>query len=429
MVSIAKAKEMLLKGAMNDDIKYLYGADDSGIVKYLERFIRILDGFAEEFGDEGDIVIVSAPGRTELGGNHTDHQKGNVLAGSVNLDVIGVARPNGTKVVRAVSEGYPRSDVDLSDLTPKPDEINKTPALIRGIAASMASRGFEVEGFDAYMTSNVLGGSGLSSSAAYETAVGTIMNHFFCQDKLDPVEIAKIGQYAENIYFGKPCGLLDQVAASVGGIVGVDFRNPEEPIVNKVEFNMEECGYALCIIDTGGDHKELTGAYAAIPDEMGEIAGQFEKEFLREVPEEEFKSRIAELRNSCGDRAVLRAMHFYEENRRAVQEMEAIKDGRFEDFLKLANVSGNSSAKYLQNVWAGINLDRQEIVVALALAESLLEGEGSVRVHGGGFAGTIQAFVPTAKLDEFKSKIEEVFGEDTCHVLKIRPAGGVVFIA
>ncbi|MDO4182218.1 MAG: galactokinase family protein [Coriobacteriia bacterium] len=420
---------MILAGEIDDTLKCLYGTDEAGTGAYRDRIKGAIAGFAREFGDAGDIIVVSAPGRTEIGGNHTDHQKGNVLAGSVNLDVVGCARPNGTDTVRIISENYSREEVDLRELTPRPEEINNTPALVRGIAAAISARGFEVGGFDAYMTSNVPVGSGLSSSAAFEIAVGTIANRLFCGDELDAVEIAKIGQYAENVYFGKPCGLLDQVAASVGGVVGVDFANPEEPAVTKVDFDMDASGLALCIIDTGGDHKELTGVYAAIPDEMGSIAEQFGKSVLSEVPEEEFMERLAELRETCGDRAVLRAMHFFGENRRALQEMQAINEGRFDDFLKLVNASGNSSAKYLQNVWAGIHLDRQEIVVALALAEKLLEGQGAVRVHGGGFAGTIQAFVPKEMLEGFKAGIEKVFGEDTCHVLKIRPAGGVVILS
>ncbi len=305
-------------------------------------------------------------------------------------------------IVRIQSEGYPLDEIDLTDLTPHPEETNKTAALIRGVAAAAHKLGHEIKGFDAYMTSNVLSGSGLSSSAAYETMIGVIMNRFFCESALTAVDIAKIGQYAENIYFGKPCGLMDQMASSVGGIVAIDFADQNEPNVRKITYDMHASEHSLCIVDTGGDHAELTGDYAAIPREMGEIAAAFGKTVLREVDEAEFLKAIPSLRRQCGDRAVLR---------------------------QLVIASGRSSAMYLQNVYTGVNPEKQEMSVALALAESILDGRGAARVHGGGFAGTIQAFVPNDMLTYFKTTMESVLGKDTCHVLTIRPAGGVVLLS
>ncbi len=443
MVAVEQAIRVLREGKLDGRICQIYGEDSARLPKYRNRFLQILEGFCKEFcadgekraengeyfGAEREVVIASAPGRTELGGNHTDHQNGNVLAGSVNLDVIVCASMNHTEQIRIVSEGYPPDEVDLSDLTLQAAEANQTAALIRGIAAAMDKRGFHVQGFDAYMASSVLGGSGLSSSAAYEVAVATVMNHFFCSDRLDAVEIAKIGQYAENVYFGKPCGLLDQMASSVGGIVAVDFKQPGHPEVVCVPYDMKKSGYALCLVDTGGNHKDLTDAYAAIPEEMKRVAKAFGKEVLREVEEKQFFEALPRLRETCGDRAILRAMHFFEENRRAVEEKEALERGQFEEFLRLVNASGRSSALYLQNVDSGATPARQEILLALAMAEKLLAGKGAVRVHGGGFAGTIQAFVPAEMLQQFKMGMEHVFGESACHVLNIRPAGGVVFMA
>lgn len=387
------------------------------------------DGFSSTFGRNDEVELFSAPGRTELGGNHTDHQHGNVLAASVNLDIVSCAAPNDSMLVRIQSEGYPPDEIDLTDLTPHPEEVNKTAALIRGVAAAAHKQGYEIKGFDAYMTSNVLSGSGLSSSAAYETMIGVIMNQFFCEGALTAIDIAKIGQYAENIYFGKPCGLMDQMASSVGGIVAIDFESESEPKVCRVSYDMSTSEHSLCIIDTGGDHAELTSDYAAIPREMGEIAGAFGKTVLREVEEAEFLRAIPSLRRQYGDRAVLRAMHFFAENRRAVAEKEALQKGNFERFRQLVRRSGRSSAMYLQNVYAGVNPEKQDMSIALALAENILEARGAVRVHGGGFAGTIQAFVPNDMLGYFKTTMESVLGKNAFHVLTIRPAGGVVLMA
>ena len=427
MILLSEAKQSLLNGDADQMICSVYGCGKDRTAGYRDRLVHLLEGYREVFG-EGEVELFSAPGRTELGGNHTDHQKGCVLAGSVNLDVIACAAPNGTDVIRIMSEGYPKNEVRVTELEIVPEEKNTTAALIRGVASAIARRGYQVSGFDCYMTSNVLGGSGLSSSAAYEVAVGTIMNRFFCGEALTPVEVAQIGQYAENVYFGKPCGLLDQTASSVGSITAVDFADTEKPVVTKVEYAMKDSGYALCIIDTGGDHKELTGAYAAIPAEMKAVAKEMGKEVLREVDEDAFMAAIPQLRKSCGDRAVLRAMHFFAENRRAVEEKEALEAGDFEKFLQLVRESGKSSAEYLQNVYAGISELQQEVVLSLALAEKLAGKKGAVRVHGGGFAGPIQAFVPNEKVEAFKEGMEAVLGEGRCLILTIRPAGGAVLM-
>lgn len=431
MLDWKEARIRMESGSMDEKIRGVYGCEEEGseLAQYKKRYLYIMDRFAEQFGEADRIALFSAPGRTELGGNHTDHQHGNVLAASVNLDIISCAAEDDSRKIRILSEGYPMDEVDISDLSVHPEEVNKTAALIRGMAAAVKEKGYEVKGFHAYMTSNVLSGSGLSSSAAYETMIGIMLNQFFCGGALTPVEIAQMGQYAENKFFGKPCGLMDQMASSVGGVVAIDFEDNANPKVCKIPFDMKQHGFALCIIDTGADHAELTGDYAAIPAEMKQIAKALGKEVLRETDEAEFVRRIPELRKEFGDRSVLRAMHFYEENRRAVKEKEAFLNGEFQRFLKLAEQSGKSSAMYLQNVYTGVNPKIQDMTVALALADRLLQNDGAVRVHGGGFAGTIQAFVPIKDVPYFKTSMEAVLGSGSCHILNIRPAGGVVVMS
>lgn len=429
MILLEQAELSLRTGGADESIRNVYGCGSDALDKYRGRLLHVIDGYRSTFSRNDSVELFSAPGRTELGGNHTDHQRGNVLAASVNLDIVSCASPNDSMIVRVQSEGYPLDEIDLSDLTPHPDEVNRTVALIRGVAAAAHKQGFDVKGFDAYMTSNVLSGSGLSSSAAYEIMIGIIVNRFFCGGKLTPIDIAKIGQYAENIYFGKPCGLMDQMASSVGGIIAIDFDSETEPDVHCICYDMHASEHALCIIDTGGDHAELTGDYAAIPREMGEVAAAFGKSVLRDVDEAEFLHAVPSLRRQYGDRAVLRAMHFFSENRRAVAEKEALEKGNFERFRQLVMQSGRSSAMYLQNVYTGVNPEKQDMSIALALAESILDGRGAIRVHGGGFAGTIQAFVPNDMLSYFKSTMESVLGKDMCHILTIRPAGGVVLMS
>ena len=381
-------------------------------------------GFAAAFGGTPTRYF-SAPGRTEIGGNHTDHQRGRVLAGAVNLDTVAAVRPNGTSVIRILSEGYPQCAVDVSDLTPKADEINTTMALIRGVAARFAQLGCNVEGFDAYVTSTVLPGSGLSSSAAYEVLIGTIINHLFFDGKVSQPEIAKIGQYAENVFFGKPCGLMDQMASAVGSMVTIDFFDKENPVIEKVDFDFAACGHALCIIDSRASHADLTDEYAAITIELKNICGYFGKDVLTQIDEKDFIDSIPALREKFGDRAVLRAYHFYKENARVPMQVASLKKGDFDAFLKLIKESGYSSYMYLQNVIPAGYKAHQDVALSLSLCEMYLGGRGAYRVHGGGFAGTVQAFVPVDILESFRKGVDAVLGEGACHILSIRPHGGV----
>ena len=381
-------------------------------------------GFAAAFGRKPERYF-SAPGRTEIGGNHTDHQRGRVLAAAVNLDTVAAVRVNGTDTIRISSKGYPQSCVNVTELTPVESEINTTPALIRGVAARFVQMGCEVKGFDAYCESTVLPGSGLSSSAAYEVLIGTIINHLFFEGKVSQPEIAQIGQYAENVFFGKPCGLMDQTASAVGNLVTIDFFDKEHPVIEPVDFDFASCGHALCIIDSGADHADLTDEYAAIPGEIKKIAAYFGKEVLTQIEEKEFYAAIPELRKACGDRAVLRAVHFYQDNARVPQQVAALREGNFDRFLTLIKESGHSSYMYLQNVIPAGYKEHQDVAVALALCEHYLRGKGAYRVHGGGFAGTVQAFVPFDILDSFVAGIDSALGEGACHVLSIRPHGGV----
>ena len=381
-------------------------------------------GFSAAFGCEPTRYF-SAPGRTEIGGNHTDHQRGRVLAAAVNLDTQAAVRPNGTSTVRILSKGYPMSIVDLSQLTPQEREINTTPALIRGVCARFAQLGCKVGGFDAYCESTVLPGSGLSSSAAYEVLIGTIVNHLFFDGKATQPEIAQIGQYAENVFFGKPCGLMDQTASAVGNLVTIDFFDKERPVIEPVDFDFSSCGHALCIIDSRASHADLTDEYAAVPGEIKAVAEHMGKEVLTQIDEADFYARLPELRKICGDRAVMRCIHFYQENARVPKQVAALRCGDFDTFLRLIKESGYSSYMYLQNVIPAGYTAHQDVAVSLALCDHFLQGRGAYRVHGGGFAGTVQAFVPFDLLDSFRSGIDAALGEGACHVLSIRPQGGV----
>ncbi len=381
-------------------------------------------GFAAAYG-AAPTRYFSAPGRTEIGGNHTDHQHGRVLAAAVDLDTLAAVRPNGTSTLRLLSEGYAPLEIDLRDLSPRPEERNTTASLLRGVAAGFAGLGCQVEGFDAYVTSTVLPGSGLSSSAALEVLLGTVMNGLFYGGQASPVLIAKLGQQAENLYFGKPCGLMDQMASAVGGLVAMDFEDPADPRVEKVAFDFASAHHALCILDSQASHADLTEEYAAVPGEMCQIASYFGREVLRQVPQETFQEAVPALRKAFGDRAVLRAVHFYRENRLVTRETEALARGDFDAFLSLVRKSGESSFMYLQNVIPSGAVRRQEMAVSLALCHELLEDRGAFRVHGGGFAGTVQAFVPEELLPKFRRETERVLGAGACHVLSIREAGGV----
>ena len=381
--------------------------------------------FETIFGHRPEYLF-SAPGRTELSGNHTDHQHGRVLAAAVNLEALGWVARSGSGRIRVVSEGHSSTEISITELEKRPEEANRSVSLLRGVAARFHALGAELSGLDIYTTNSVMTGSGLSSSAAYEVLLGTIFNHLFCGGRFTPVQIAQIGQWAENEYFGKPCGLMDQTASSVGGIIGIDFADPAAPVVEKIDFDFAACGHALCIIDVGADHADLTGEYAAIPGELKQVCRVFGKNWLRDVDEAEFYARIAEVRKAAGDRAVLRAIHIFEENKRVERQLAALKSGDFDEFLRGVRASGLSSLLYLQNVTPAGYTDHQEAAFALALAEHLLDGRGACRIHGGGFAGTIQAFVPNDLLDEFKAGIDTVLGAGSCKVLSIRQEGGIL---
>ncbi len=417
-------KEQLLNGGFDDKLAYIYSC--TGDVKpYAERYINVIDGYTEHFGDAESLSLFSAPGRTEIGGNHTDHQHGCVLAGSVNLDVIAAVAFNNENVVRIKSKGYPMDEIALDDLEIHPEQFDKAASLIRGVLKRFSDMGYELKGFNAYTESNVLKGSGLSSSAAFEVLIGTITNHLCANAEVDPVEIAKIGQYAENVYYNKPSGLMDQMASSVGAVVAIDFESTEKPVVKKVDFDLTKFDHSLCIIDSGADHADLTDEYASVPTEMKLVAEYFGKSYLREVSLDEFLREMKNIREKINnDRAVLRAFHYLHDSDCAVKQAEALKNDDFETFCKLNKKSGQSSFMYLQNVYASSMPKQQAVAVTIALCGEILGDRGSYRVHGGGFAGTVQAFVPNDLLDEFKSRMESVLGEGMCHVLSIRPVGG-----
>ena len=416
-------KKHISGGELDAIFTKLYGADGIGIAR--ERYIKTIDGFTQTFGEHDNLAIYSAPGRTEIGGNHTDHNLGKVLAGSVNLDVIGVVAQNDKNVINIKSEGHKADTIDLSKLLVVNEEKNRSASLIRGAAAKFNENGCKIGGFDAYTTSSVLKGSGLSSSAAFGVLIGTILNGEFNNQTIDAVTIAQVAQYAENVYFGKPCGLMDQMASSVGGVISIDFADISKPIINKVDFDFAKSGYALCIVDTGGSHADLTDEYASIPGEMKAVAGFFGKPVLREVAKADVLANAKTLREKFGDRAVLRSLHYLDDNEIVDAEKNALLENNFEEFKRLIIKSGNSSYKYLQNVYTSKAVDEQGLSLALYIAEQVLCGKGAYRVHGGGFGGTTQNFVPNEMVAEFKEKIEAVFGLGSCHVLQIRSIGGV----
>ncbi|MGN0412720.1 MAG: galactokinase [Lachnospiraceae bacterium] len=415
-------KEIIKNGSLDQTFLDLY-FDYEGLEKQRNRYVKAIEKFEHLYGAK-EIEIYSAPGRTEIGGNHTDHQNGKVLAGSIDLDAIAVVAKTEATQVKITSEGYPALSIDISTLEPVEEEIGKTHALIRGVAAGMKKRGYNIGGFEAYVTSDVLSGSGLSSSAAYEVLIGNILSGLYNSGEVDPVTIAQIGQEAEREYFGKPCGLMDQMACSYGGMIYIDFENSKSPLVKKVDVDFNKFGYCLCIIDTKGSHADLTDEYAAVPSEMNAVAEYFGKTHLREVNEEEFYLNISNIRTTAGDRAVLRAFHWFNENRRVEKQVESLEAGDFDAFKKYIRESGESSFKYLQNVFATKAVNSQSVSLALALGEKFVEDFGVVRVHGGGFAGTIQAFVKEENVKEFKNHMEAFFGVDSCYVLHIRPVGG-----
>lgn len=405
-------------------LKALYGENKDVIENQKSRYTQLVETFTTNY-KHADASIFSSPGRTEIGGNHTDHNYGRVLAGAVNLDNVAVASANGTNVVRILSSGYPQFEVDLTNLTPNEKEFFTSVSLVRGISARMKELGFKIGGFDAVINSGVPKGSGLSSSASFEVLIGAIISHLFNDGKLDAVQNAIIGQYAENVFFGKPCGLMDQTACSVGGLVTIDFADPAKPIVKKVNFDFTKTGFALVITDTGGNHADLNDEYASLPTEMKSVAAKLGKKVLREVSLEQVIDAIPQLRGLVSDRALLRSIHFERDNARVAEQVSALEKGDFKSFLTMVIASGQSSYMYNQNVYPVNNVSEQGLSLALALSDIVLGDKGAWRVHGGGFAGTIQAFVPTNLLDKYVETLEHTFGEGKCHKLFIRPQGAI----
>lgn len=407
---------------IDETLKKLYG--EKALNAQRERYQKAEKAFEELFGAQENTMIFSASGRTEVGGNHTDHNRGKVLAAAVSLDVIAFVVPTADGVITVKSEGFPQDVVDVSDLSVKETDKNTSAALIRGVADAFKRDGLSVGGFKAYTTSNVLKGSGISSSAAFEVLIGTILSHLYNGGKVSPVKIAQFAQYAENAHFGKPSGLMDQMASSVGGFIEIDFADTSNPVIDAISYDFANSGYSLCIVDTKGNHADLTPEYAAIPVEMKSVAKFFGKNELRDITREQLWENIAEVRKACGDRAVSRAFHFFDENERVDREAAALRKGDVETFLREVTASGNSSFKYLQNIFASVDSKEQGMVLGLYTAEKILNGRGACRVHGGGFAGTIQAFVPNDLLEKFISEMEHLFGEGSCYNLFIRPLGG-----
>ena len=426
MATSAELKQNILNGGYDQAFAKLYGADTATVAAQRVRYVDMIDHFEENFGTGRTVCLYSAPGRTEIGGNHTDHQHGRVLAGSVNIDMIAAAAPNSLNQLRVQSEGYDLCVISLDDLTARKEEENTTISLLRGECEAFRQRGAKLAGLDVYISSNVPKGSGVSSSAAFEVLIGVILNDSFMTDKVSPIEIAQIGQWAENVYFGKPCGLMDQMASSVGNIITIDFADPAHPDVEPVPVDFSKAGLALCILDSCADHADLTDEYAAVPAECRAVAAVCGGEVLRDVPFDTFLAKLPECRRQCGDRAVLRAFHIYADNDRVAKQVTALREGDFGTFLRLVSESGHSSWEYLQNVIPAGYKEHQEMGVTIAAAKHYLNGKGAVRVHGGGFAGTAQAFVPVEMLADFKKNMEAILGEGRCHVLSIRPEGGAV---
>lgn len=400
----------------------IYGNDDS----MKARFVSLYELFAEKFGEPESFYLFSTPGRTEISGNHTDHNNGCVMAGSVNLDSVAIVVPTDDDIVNIYSVGYKNPfDVDISQTEPVESEKETTRALVRGIAAKFKELGYNVGGFNAYIASDVKRGSGLSSSASIEVLVGKIFSRIYNADnEISPVELAKIGQYAENVYFGKPCGLMDQTACAVGGVISIDFKDTKNPVVEQVQLDLAKLGYCLAVVDTGGNHADLTDDYASVPKEMKSVANELGKTVMREVTKQELMANVATLRAKLGDRAVLRAIHFVNENARVVKQIECIKNGKFDEFLTYVNESGNSSWEYLQNCMTTKNPNEQGVTLALAMTREFCDGmKYATRVHGGGFAGTIQTFLPLSKFDEYRTAMENVFGKGCVTKLNIRSVG------
>ena len=422
-MNIAQAVEAIRQGAFDETLKKLYPRYDSDPEKYRNRIEALMKAYTEHFPEPEDIHLFSAPGRIEVGGNHTDHQHGNVLAAAIDRDMIAAAGLNGTEKIRVFSIGFGGLEIELNDLDPHDDEKETTASLVRGVTAEIKKAGFPVKGFDVCIASDVPGGSGISSSAAFEVLYGEVLNGLFCGNQHSPVTLAKIGQYAEQHYFGKPSGLMDQTASAVGGFVAIDFKDTASPVIRPISTAELSKDYVIYVIDTGSAHADLSNVYAGIPIEMRRVAAFFGKEVLREVDENDFWNAIGKVRKETGDRAVLRAIHFFEENRRAIDEAAALEQGNIGEFLRITKESGFSSFIHLQNVIISGQTEHQDVAFALACAEHALNGKGAFRVHGGGFAGTILAIVPTEDQDRFKQEVEAQLFPGACTLMSIRPIG------
>lgn len=426
------SKELAIKkiesNRYDEMMKKIYFTDEA-VASQKERYKKLVELFCSLYDSEREIRFFSAPGRTEVCGNHTDHNRGKVMAAAINLDAVAAAAKNDDNIVRVKSAEYDKIDIiDVTDLEPHVEEYGKSAGLIRGVCAGFKNRGYNIGGFDTATMTQVLSGSGLSSSAAFEVLVGTVMNYLYNDGKVSAVEIAQIAQYAENVFFDKPCGLMDQMACSVGGFVKIDFKDTANPVIEPIEFDFASCGHSLVITDTRANHADLTDEYASIRQEMEGAAAVFGKSALRDVDEDEFYKNLPIVREKAGDRSVLRGLHFYGENNRVEKAAASLESGDFEAFKSVITESGFSSYMYNQNVYSSKQPLSQPVSLALAASDHVLRGQGAWRVHGGGFAGTIQAFVPTELLDEYKTTLESIFGEGACYVLNIRPIGGTEII-
>ncbi len=421
---MATAENLIMKinNGDNKAFRELYGNDPAELKRNAERYSNLLNQFKSAFGTS-DVEFFTSPGRTEIGGNHTDHNWGRVLAGAVNLDIVSVTARNDTNVIRILSEGYPGFEVDLSSLEPDINEKYTSAALVRGICSRFKEQGFAIGGFDACIDGGVPKGSGLSSSASFEVLIGAILSNLFNNGKVDPIKNAIIGQYSENNYFGKPCGLMDQTACAMGGLITIDFADPLNPIVKKVNFDFVATGFSLVITNTGGSHADLNDEYASLPADMKAVAAELGAKVLREVTLEQILEIAPGIREKVGDRAILRAIHFQGDNQRVVDQVAALERNDFKAFLGMVIDSGFSSYMYNQNIFPASNVREQGVSLALALSDLVLKGEGAWRVHGGGFAGTIQAFVPQNLLDRYIETLEHFYGKGACHKLFIRNQG------
>jgi galactokinase len=426
LADVSEVTDKIKSGKFDSIFSSIYWPDESTLKRQRDRYVEAISGFEENYGKGRDITIYSVPGRVEICGNHTDHNNGIVMAAAINLDIVAVASKSDKRVIRVRSKGFGDEDVvHLSELEPDGLEAGRSSAMIRGVSAGFVERGVKIAGFDAYTVSDVMKGSGLSSSAAFEICIGTILNREYNNNRLTAIELGIVGQFAENIFFGKPSGLMDQISCSVGGAISIDFRIPSEPFVTKFPFNLSSYGLKLVVTDTKGNHADLTDEYSARRGEMERAAGFFDKRNLRDVQRDVFFSRIPSMRSKIGDRAVLRAIHFYEECERVGKSIDAVRRGDIPYFLSLIVESGNSSFEYNQNAYCAKDPDHQGVPLGLALSQTILNGQGAWRLQGGGFAGTIQAFVPDILLERYCEVIRGVFGGDACHILQVREEGAL----